>query len=47
MKDTASHRASNGGKTGWAPNLLQDDSKPLSRWSASRLGAKDLPDKLL
>lgn len=29
-----------GGKTGWPPGLLQDDSKELSRWLASRPGAR-------
>jgi hypothetical protein len=27
-------------KTGWPPGLLQDDSKPLSRWFASRIDAR-------
>jgi hypothetical protein len=26
----------NGGKTGWPPTLLQDDSRKLSKWFASR-----------
>lgn len=26
----------NGGKTGWPPGLLQDDSRKLSKWFASR-----------
>lgn len=26
----------NGGKTGWPPGLLQDDSQKLSKWFASR-----------
>jgi len=29
----------NGGKTGWPPGLLQDDSRKLSKWFASRLDA--------
>jgi hypothetical protein len=29
-----------GGKTGWPPGLLQDDSTGLSRWFASRLDAR-------
>jgi len=29
-----------GGKTGWPPGMLQDDSAPLSRWLSRRLGAK-------
>lgn len=29
-----------GGKTGWPPGLLQDDDARLSRWFASRLGAR-------
>ncbi len=27
-------------KTGWPPGLLQDDSKGLSRWFASRIDAR-------
>ena len=27
-------------KTGWPPGLLQDDSKQLSKWLASRLDAR-------
>lgn len=30
----------NGGKTGWPPGLLQDDSRELSRWFASRVDAR-------
>ena len=30
----------NGGKTGWPPGLLQDDSKKLSQWFASRPDAR-------
>ena len=26
----------NGGKTGWPPGLLQDDSKQLSKWLAGK-----------
>ena len=26
----------NGGKTGWPPGLLQDDSRGLSKWFATR-----------
>lgn len=29
----------NGGKTGWPPGLLQDDSRGLSKWLANRPGA--------
>lgn len=29
-----------GEKTGWPPGLLQDDSKELSRWFASRIDAR-------
>lgn len=29
-----------GGKTGAEPGLLQDDSKALSRWFASRIDAR-------
>lgn len=29
-----------GGKTGWPPELLQDDSRQLSKWFASRLDAR-------
>lgn len=29
-------------KTGWPPGLLQDDSRELSRWLASRPGARRL-----
>ena len=28
-----------GGRTGWPPALLQDDSRALFRWFASRLDA--------
>ena len=27
-------------KTGWPPGLLQDDSRGLSRWFASRIDAR-------
>ena len=30
----------NGGKTGWPPGLLQDDSKGLSKWLSNRPDAK-------
>ncbi len=30
----------NGGKTGWPPGLLQDDSRALFRWFASRMDAR-------
>ena len=30
----------NGGKTGWPPGLLQDDSKQLSKWLASKPDAR-------
>lgn len=30
----------NGGRTGFPPGLLQDDSRSLSRWFASRLDAR-------
>lgn len=36
---TATHSQSNGGKTGWPPGLLQDDSKKLTNWFASRIDA--------
>lgn len=26
--------------TGWPPGLLQDDSRPLSRWLAGRINAR-------
>ena len=29
-----------GGRTGWPAGLLQDDSKKLSQWFASRPGAR-------
>lgn len=29
-----------GGKTGWPEGLLQDDSRELSRWFASRIDAR-------
>jgi hypothetical protein len=29
-----------GGKTGWEPGLLQDDSRGLFRWFASRMDAR-------
>jgi hypothetical protein len=29
-----------GGKTGYEPGLLQDDSRGLSRWFASRMDAR-------
>lgn len=32
----------NGGKTGWPPGLLQDDSRGLSKWFASRLDAREV-----
>ena len=28
-------------KTGWPPGLLQDDSRELSRWFASRIDARE------
>lgn len=34
-----------GGKTGWPPGLLQDDSRELSQWFASRPGARELADR--
>lgn len=37
---------SNGGKTGWPPGLLQDDSKGLSRWLASKPDAREVVRKL-
>lgn len=30
----------NGGKTGWPPGLLQDDSKGLSKWFSNKPDAK-------
>lgn len=30
----------NGGKTGWPPGLLQDDSSQLSKWLAGRPDAR-------
>lgn len=33
-------------KTGWPPGLLQDDSKELSKWFASRLDARYVIRKL-
>ena len=30
----------NGGKTGWPPGLLQDDSKGLSKWLSNQPDAK-------
>ena len=33
-------------KTGWPPGLLQDDSRELSRWFASRLDARYVIRKL-
>ncbi|MES2910554.1 MAG: hypothetical protein V4718_04145 [Pseudomonadota bacterium] len=32
----------NGGKTGWPPGLLQDDSKGLSRWLSSKPDARQV-----
>lgn len=32
----------NGGKTGWPPGLLQDDSKGLSKWLSSKPDAKQV-----
>ena len=29
-----------GGKTGWPPGLLQDDSRALFRWFATRIDAR-------
>lgn len=34
-----------GGKTGWPPGLLQDDSRELAKWFASRPGARYLVDQ--
>lgn len=34
-----------GGKTGWPPGLLQDDSKGLSRWLASKPDAREVVRK--
>ena len=36
----ASHAADNGGKTGAAPGMLQDDSRKLSRWLANQPHAR-------
>ena len=33
-------------RTGWPPGLLQDDSRELSSWFSSRLGAKHQVDKV-
>jgi hypothetical protein len=33
-------------RTGWPPGLLQDDSRPLSRWFASRPDARYVIRKL-
>ena len=30
----------NGGKTGWPPGLLQDDSRSLSKWFSNKPDAK-------
>lgn len=35
-----SYKEKNGGRTGWPPGLLQDDSKELSRWFANRPDAR-------
>lgn len=35
----------NGGRTGWAPGLLQDDCRELARWFSTRLDARWLIDK--
>lgn len=32
-------------KTGWPPGMLQDDDRKLSRWFASRPGARYQVDK--
>jgi len=33
-------------KTGWPPNLLQDDNRKLSEWFASRLDARQVVRKV-
>lgn len=33
-------------RTGWAPGLLQDDSRELSKWFASRPGALHQADEV-
>lgn len=35
-----------GGKTGWPPGLLQDDSRELSQWFASQPDARAIVDRL-
>lgn len=36
----AAMSADNGGKTGHPPGMLQDDSRPLSRWLAGRVDSR-------
>ena len=36
-----------GGKTGWPPGLLQDDSRELSRWFSSRPDARAVVDRVV
>lgn len=36
-----------GGKTGWPPGLLQDDSRELSRWFSSRPDARAAVDRVV
>lgn len=38
----AAEAAKNGGKTGWPPGLLQDDSKKFSKWLASKPDARHI-----
>lgn len=33
-------KSTNGGKTGWPPGMLQDDSRELSKWLSSRPDAR-------
>lgn len=40
--NTPGFMQTNGGKTGWPPGLLQDDSRGLSKWFASRLDAREV-----
>jgi hypothetical protein len=39
-QDAPKSMANNGGKTGWPPGMLQDDSRELSKWLASKPDAR-------
>jgi hypothetical protein len=35
-----------GGRTGWPPALLQDDSRELARWFSSRPDAREVVERV-